>query len=230
MERQENMRSQNSLKEEFYQNKYAIAIIILFHIVGLIGLSIPSTRSLFLYIVPFHLLLMLSVIVLNHSHIDGRFLFFILIIFVLGFTAEWIGVHKHWFFGDYHYGKTLGFQLFDVPLIIGVNWFLLTYSAGVLMDRSRLKSMFFRIITGALLLVLLDVLIESMAMRLDYWHWANDSITVKNYICWFFASTFMLLIFELFRFKKQNIVAPVLLLTEFIFFGFLCLLAVCHLS
>jgi putative membrane protein len=117
-----------------------------------------------------------------------------------------------------------------VPLIIGLNWFLLTYSTGVLMDRSRLKSMFFRIITGALLLVLLDVLIESIAMRLDYWRWANAVIPVKNYICWFFASACMLLIFELFRFKKQSIVAPVLLLTEFIFFGLLCLLTVLHLT
>jgi putative membrane protein len=230
MERQENIRSHNLLKEEYSKSKIFVSIIILFHIVGLVGLSIPSTRPLFLYIVPFHLLLMLAVVVLNHNYVDGRFLLFILIVFVLGFIAEWIGVHKHWLFGDYHYGKTLGFQLLDVPLIIGLNWFLLTYSTGVLMDRSRLKSMFFRIITGALLLVLLDVLIELIAMRLDYWHWANDVIPVKNYICWFFASAFMLMIFELFRFKKQSIVAPVLLLTEFVFFGLLYLLALCHLS
>jgi|ERR1700744_1863969 len=230
MERQENMRSQKLLKEESRKSKLSVFIIILFHIVGLIGLSIPATRSLFLYIVPFHLLLMLVVIVLNHNYIDGRFLIFILIVFVLGFIAEWIGVHKHWLFGDYHYGKTLRFQLLEVPLIIGINWFLLTYSAGVLMDRSRLKSMFFRIITGALLLVLLDVLIEAMAMCLDYWHWANDVIPAKNYICWFFASAFMLFVFELFRFKRQNIVAPALLLAQFIFFGLLNLLAVCHLS
>jgi putative membrane protein len=230
MERQENIRSHNLLKEESGKSKLSVFIIILFHIVGLVGLSIPSTRSLFLYIVPFHLLLMLAVVIINHNYVDARFLFFVLIVFVLGFIAELIGVHKQWLFGDYRYGKTLGFQLLDVPLIVGVNWFLLAYSAGVLMDRSRLKSMFFRIITGALLLVLLDMLIELMAMRLDYWHWANNVIPVKNYICWFFASAFMLLIFELFRFKKQNIVAPVLLLTEFIFFGLLYLLTVFHLS
>jgi putative membrane protein len=230
MERQENMRSHKLLNEESAKSKISISIIILFHIVGLIGLSIMATRLLFLYVVPFHLLLMLAVIVFNHNHFNGRFLFFILMMFVSGFTAEWIGVHKHWLFGDYHYGKTLGLQLFGVPLIIGLNWFLLTYSTGVLMDRSRLKSVFFRIISGALLLVLLDVLIESMAFHLDYWHWANDAIPIKNYICWFFASAFMLLVFELFRFKKQSIVAPALLLTEFIFFGLLYLLAMCHLS
>jgi putative membrane protein len=230
MERQENMRSHNLLKDESPKSKLSISIIILFHIVGLVGLSIPSTRSLFLYIVPFHLLLMLAVVIINHNYVDGRFLFFVLIVVVLGFTAEWIGVHKHWLFGDYHYGKTLGFQLFDVPLIIGLNWFLLIYSTGVLMDRSRLKSMFFRVIAGAFLLVLLDVLIESMAVRLDYWHWVNESIPVRNYICWFLASASMLLVFEVFRFKKQSIVAPVLLLTEFIFFGLLYLLTLCHLS
>src|SRR5258708_3871140 len=124
MERQENIRSHNLLKEESRKSKISVSIIILFHIVGLIGLSIPATRSLFLYIVPFHLLLMLAVVVLNHNYVDSRFLLFILIVFVSGFTAEWIGVHKHWLFGNYYYGKTLGFQLLDVPLIIGLNWFL----------------------------------------------------------------------------------------------------------
>jgi putative membrane protein len=199
----------------------AIIIIILFHVVGLVGLSIPGTRALFLQIVPFHLLLMLLVIILSHHKLNSRFGIFILIIFWLGFIAEWIGVHKGWLFGSYAYGETLGIKLSGIPLMIGVNWFLLIYAAGVTIQRSRLKSTFFRMIAGAGLLVLLDVLIEPVAISFNYWHWNTASIPLKNYACWFVVSTVMLYIFELFSFKKQSIAAPVLLITEFVFFGLL---------
>jgi putative membrane protein len=63
------------------------------------------------------------------------------------------------------------------------------------------------------------MLIEPVAVQLDYWHWANDIIPLKNYYCWFFISAFILLIFERFRFKKQSLVAPVFLGMQFVFFA-----------
>ena len=201
--------------------RVAIIIIILFHVVGLFGLSIPFTRPVFLQIVPFHLLLMLVVIILSHHKLSSHFGIFILIIFWFGFIVEWVGVHKGWLFGNYAYGNTLGLKLFDIPLMIGVNWFLLVYAAGVTMQRSRLKSAFFRVITGATVLVLLDLIIEPVAIKFDYWQWNNSIIPLKNYSCWFLVSAGMLYVFELFSFKKQSIAAPVLLITEFVFFGVL---------
>ena len=232
MERQENLRlpGLHQQAEELSINRKAISIIIVFHLIGLIGLSIPATRPIFLYLVPWHLLLMLAVIVLNHNRVDNRFIFFMSLIFISGFAAEWVGIHKHWLFGDYSYGKTLGIKVFGVPLIMGANWFLLTYSASVLMQRSRLKSMLFRVIIGSFILVLLDFLIEPVAMRLDYWHWADDAVPLKNYLSWFLAGVVMLLIYELFRFKYQRVVAPVFLLTQFIFFGILHLVQVIFLA
>ncbi len=102
------MNTSRSLKQEFIKSKQAISVIILFHIIGLAGLSIISTRAIFLQIVPFHLLLMLLVIVTSHNPVSGRFLFFGLLVYVSAFCAEWIGIHRGWFFGDYHYGNTLG--------------------------------------------------------------------------------------------------------------------------
>jgi len=196
----------------------AIIIIVLFHVVGLAGLSIPATRTLFLQIVPFHLLLMLVVLVLSHAGFIKQLGAFFLLIFFTGYIAEWVGVHKQWLFGSYVYGRTLGLKLFDIPLTIGVNWFLLIYAAGVTMKRSRLKSVFFRVITGALLLVVLDLLIEPVAIKFDYWQWAGNSIPFKNYLCWFVLSAALLYVFEQFDFKKQSIAAPVLLVTQFVFF------------
>jgi len=201
--------------------KLAGGIIILFHVVGLVGLLLPALRPLFLQIVPFHLLLMLLVIFFSHNLIDEKYLGFIVITYVLGFTAEWIGVHKGWLFGNYAYGKTLGTKLLDIPLTIGVNWFLLIYAVGVTMKLSRIRSQWARIILGALMLVWLDLLIEPVAIRFDYWHWANNVIPFKNYVGWFIVSGLMLWIFEQFNFRKQSWVAPLLLLVQFVFFGIL---------
>jgi len=198
--------------------RVSIIIIILFHVVGLIGCSLPATDILFLKLVPWHLLLMTVVIVYNHHQLDGRFFLFALLIFVIGFTAELIGVHTGWLFGSYAYGETLGTQLFRIPLMIGVNWFLLIYSTGVLLQRSRIKNGIVRILAGAIILVLLDVLIEPMAIHFDYWHWADNHIPLKNYVCWFGLSALLLFLFDQFKFKPQSIVAPVLLIAQFVFF------------
>src|ERR1700754_2346566 len=126
----------------------AIVVIILFHLVGLTGLLIPSLRPEFLQLVPYHLLLMFVVVILSHQSMDGRLLLFVACTFIGGYGVEWLGVNKHLLFGHYQYGQTLGFQLGNVPLIIGVNWFLLIYSTGVLMQRSRLKNMLLRVLCG----------------------------------------------------------------------------------
>lgn len=199
----------------------SVAIIILFHTVGLIGFFVPALTPLFLKLVPFHLLLMLLVILANHHRLNNRFWAFALIIFFSGIVAEWIGVHKNWLFGRYHYGGTLGVKVDDIPLMIGVNWLMLVYAAGVLMQRFRLKSMLFRILIGAVILVLLDALIEPVAVKFDYWTWFNNVVPLKNYVCWFGISAVFLLIFESFKFKTQSIVAPILLLVQFIFFALL---------
>ena len=201
--------------------KLAGSIIILFHVVGLVGLLLPALRPLFLQIVPFHLLLMMLVVFFSHNLINGRYLGFILTIYILGFAAEWIGVHKGWLFGNYAYGKTLGTKLFDIPLTIGVNWFLLIYAVGISMKLSRIRSQWARIILGALMLVWLDLLIEPVAIKFDYWHWANNVIPFENYVGWFVVSVIMLWIFEQFKFRKQNWVAPLLLAVQFAFFGIL---------
>lgn len=202
--------------------RVAITVIILFHAVGLVGLLVPATRPLFLHIVPWHILLMFLVVVWSHKNFDERFIAFIAATFLFGILFEWVGVHKKWLFGDYAYGATMGLKLFDIPLTIGINWFLLIYAAGVTMQRSRLKSIAARVIAGALLLVLLDALIEPVAIRFDYWHWMDNIIPFKNYYCWFLVSAALLLVFEQFKFKKQSIAAPALLATEFVFFGVLC--------
>lgn len=175
-------------------------------------------------LVPWHLLFMLAIVCGSHRPTTGSLFAFAGIIYVLAYIAEWVGVNTNYLFGDYKYSEVLGVKLDGVPLIIGVNWFLLVYSTGILMKRARVRSVIIRVILGALLLVLLDAFIEPVAVRYNYWRWDHDIIPFKNYVCWFLVSVVLLAIFELFKFKKQSIVAPVFLLVQFLFFIILWLL------
>jgi putative membrane protein len=203
------------------KNTLLITIIILFHIVGLVGFLTPALQPLFLKIVPFHLLLMLVVVIYSHQSVNLKFAYFFVTVFVFGFVLEWVGLHHHLIFGNYVYGQTLGIKLFDIPLMIGVNWFLLVYATGVSMQNLGFKSLNTRVILGAIILVLLDILIEPVATRFDYWHWLTLTAPMENYIGWFLVSGLMLGIFETFKFAKQSIVAAVLLISQFVFFGIL---------
>lgn len=195
-----------------------VRLVILFHLVGVVGLSMPETKPLFLGLVPYHLLLMMLVLFFTHDKFGGRFVLFFLLIFVAGFAVEWAGVHTGQFFGNYTYGPTLGLGIDGIPLIMGVNWFLLIYSVGITLQYSGIKQLALRVLIGAIILVLLDVVIEPAAIKFNYWHWAGGVAPVNNYICWFILGAILLLVFELFRFKKQSIVGVVLLISQFIFF------------
>ena len=175
-------------------------------------------------LVPWHLLFMLAIVCGSHRPTTGALFAFAGIIYVLAYIAEWVGVNTKDLFGYYAYSDVLGVKLDGVPFIIGVNWFLLVYSTGILMKRSRVRSVIIRVILGALLLVLLDAFIEPVAVRYNYWRWDHDIIPLKNYISWFLVSAVMLTIYELFKFKKQSIVAPVFLLVQFLFFIILWIL------
>lgn len=198
--------------------KASVILIILFHAVGLAGFFIPILNPLFIKLVPYHLLLMLVVLLYSYGRVSLRISGFLASVWVTGFCCEYIGVHTGWLFGNYSYGDTLGPQLAGIPLIIGVNWFLLIFSAGALMQRTKLRKPAMRIVAGAAILTLLDMLIEPVAVKLDYWRWANSIVPLKNYACWFLIGIIMLWVFELFRFRRLNYAGPVLLLVQFIFF------------
>jgi len=197
----------------------AVSIIVAFHVIGAIGLHLKGAQSVFLQLVPFHLLLMAIVVICAHRHTHKNITQFVALVVASGFLVEWIGVNTGWLFGDYAYGPTLGPKLGGVPLIIGVNWFLLIYSAGVFMQRSKIKNRNARIVAGAVILTALDVLIEPTAIKFNYWRWLEPGIPDSNYICWFLFSALFLFVFDRLRFSRQSVVAEVFLLMQFLFFA-----------
>jgi len=220
MERPQDLNTKQALYDK-NRERFFILVIILFHVVGMLGFNLSSVDVWFLRFVPWHLLLMTGIIIANHQRRDYQFLLFAIFIFTAGFAAELLGVHTALLFGHYSYGETLGIKLYGVPLVIGVNWFLLIYIAGVLMERSPVKNIYLRALCGAAILTTLDFLIEPVAIHFDYWHWGDNTVPLKNYLCWFLLSAIMLFVFNGLKPGRQNRVPVVLLLMQFIFFAVL---------
>ncbi|ERM82874.1 hypothetical protein P872_05345 [Rhodonellum psychrophilum GCM71 = DSM 17998] len=195
-------------------------IILVFHIVGIVGMSIPSIRPYFQLLTPFHLLLCTGLLLVFHKGWNVNFLIFSLLAFGIGFGAEVIGVHTQLLFGGYSYGSVLGVKVFEVPLMIGVNWFLLVYLSAEIFE-GRIRNWLVAAILGALVMVIMDFLIEPVAVSLDFWAWEGGQIPLSNYTSWFIVALVIQLIYGKLEFRKKNPLALFLLLNLIVFFGIL---------
>ena len=79
---------------------------------------------------PLNLTVMLIILLVNMYKIVKQEILSILLIFFIGMLAEGLGVNYGLIFGKYDYGNNLGFKLFGVPFLIGINWIMLTIISG----------------------------------------------------------------------------------------------------
>ncbi|MFD2201636.1 carotenoid biosynthesis protein [Shivajiella indica] len=193
-------------------------IISIFYVVGIIGMSIPLTRPIFQMLTPFHLLLNLGILLLFHLDWNKNFVVFSFFAFVLGFGSEAMGVHTGFPFGNYNYGPVLGIKLFEVPLMIGINWFILIYLSGQLFHK-KIKNDWLASVLGGGLMVAVDYLIEPVAMALDFWSWEMDIIPLSNYLGWFGVAFIIHMIYRKSVFQKKNVISTYLLINLVLFFA-----------
>ena len=217
-------------------SKYQIAtfLAILFHLVGLIGILFFD-NPFFIESTPFNLLLSGALLVWTQEEKNKYFYFFVLLTFAVGFTVEVIGVNTGFLFGNYSYRKVLGFHWQKVPLVIGVNWFIVIYCCGISMyslltrvikkvaEKTQAPPQVLKAISvitdGAILAVLFDWIIEPVAIKLGFWQWqGNGDIPLYNYVCWITISALLLTAFHFLKFNKQNKFAINLLLIQVMFF------------
>ncbi len=194
-------------------------VIVAIYLVGIIGLSLPEYRSLFLKLTPAQLLLSLCLILAFHKGWSDAFPIFASVAFWIGFGAEVIGIHTGYLFGDYVYGPTLGPKLWEVPIIIGVNWFILAYCTGVVF--SKIPNDYYAAFLGATAMTAVDYVIEPVAVALDMWYWKFEVIPPQNYLGWFGVAFIIHLIFRKANFEKSNPLAPFLLIAMILFFAIL---------
>lgn len=156
---------------------------IVFHLIGLVGIGVAHS-GLIRRATPYHLLLMFILLLLSYGKQFKAFAKWVAVAFVIGFAAEWVGVHTHWLFGYYNYNAALGARWQQVPWLIGCNWAIVVAGAtclSMLVTGNKIVSG----LLAALLATGYDFVLEPMAMKLGYWQWAGGHIPLYNYICWF---------------------------------------------
>jgi putative membrane protein len=190
----------------------------IFYLVGVLGLSFPETRPLFIRLVPFALILGFAGVLLFHeAKWDLKTLTAFVLVYISGFVIESVGVNTGLIFGEYIYGGTLGFQIFETPLIIGMNWLFLVYVSSSLTERIN-SGKFNSFLFPPVLMVIYDLVLEQVAPDLCMWNWKNEVIPLQNYIAWFVVAFIFVLVFRLFNIKTSNKIAPLIFILQFLFF------------
>ncbi|PZX54551.1 putative membrane protein [Algoriphagus ratkowskyi] len=195
-------------------------VVVALYGVGVVGLSLPEYREYFLMLTPAQLLITLVLLLGFHRGWSEAFPIFAAAAFWLGFGAELIGIHTGYIFGDYVYGPTLGPMLWEVPIIIGVNWFILVYLTGAVFYKVTDNDLLAATL-GATAMLVIDYIMEPVAVALDMWHWKFEVIPPENYLTWFAVAFLIHLIYRKGNFDKGNPIAAFVLVTMILFFTIL---------
>jgi putative membrane protein len=204
-----------TIKEKLHDR--IIWIFAIFFGVGVILFSIPATRVLFFRITPFTLVGLAAVLFAYHKTWNIKNILLFLFIFLFSFFTEMLGVKTGHLFGSYVYLTSLGVKLFDVPLIIGVNWLVLSYGAHA-MTRRFLQHRFLRVILAALLMVFYDIILEVAAPIMHMWAFDIGYPPLENFVMWFVLGLIFQTGLELLKINTNNKAARSLFVVQMIFF------------
>ncbi len=194
----------------------SLFIIWLFAISGIIGVA-STAQDWFLSLTPLNLLLSLAMVLWHIKEYDYKVIIALMIPFVLGFVAEGLGVNFGLIFGTYAYGENLGYKVFGVPLMICVNWTLLT---AVTADVAKYFSnkIVISALIGSALMTGLDFILEVSAPRFDFWEFENGEVPLQNYIGWLVTAFIGHLGYQAFKVKTNKIISWHVLISIIIFF------------
>ena len=192
-------------------------ILVVFYTVGIVGTHISVYKDSFFSLSYFNLLLSFVVLILARNDKNKVFWGFLGFAFFIGMLAEWIGVHTGLLFGDYHYGKNLGYKVVDVPLVIGINWAMLTVVSSSLVSKLNSNNLI-KILISAFVMTLFDAIMEPVAISSDFWLWKEGVIPFYNYVCWFIISLILQAVYYRFKLVESNKVHDLLFLSMTIFF------------
>ena len=194
--------------------------LIVLHVAGAIGLSIEYSRDIFLSLVPYNLTL---TFLLCFFYVSFKKYFWpIFLLVLIGFFIELIGVKTGFLFGEYSYGDGLGCKFLEVPLVIGLNWSILCLSFFSIFS-VFIKKEYLLLILSSISMVLLDFIIEPVAIEFSFWSWSSISIPVQNYIMWFVISSLMHYILIYYRVKIHYKLGLYVVLSQLFFFIYLFL-------
>lgn len=187
-------------------------ILAVVYLVGVVGFILPQTSGLMQKLIWVNILFSMVVLFSFHKKWTKEFVFAALLIGISGFLIEVIGVKTGLIFGYYQYGYTLGYLLWDTPLMMMVTWLTTVYTSRQIAEMIA-KDPFFISVLASALMVLLDFFIEPFAIRYGMWAWNSGYVPIHNYIGWFLCGLILQYLFiKAVKFPTNKLSLPVYLI------------------
>jgi uncharacterized membrane protein len=194
----------------------------MFYTVGLILYFIPATRSLFIHIIPYTIILVATPVFVYHKDWNIKTLLVLISIFTISMLIEIGGVASGKLFGVYAYSTSLGVKIWNVPLVIGLNWVILVYGSHAILSKFTSNS-WLRILGASVLMIVYDLVLEQIAPVLNMWIFESKDPPLRNYLMWLILSILFQSIIEIFSVNTDNRPARALFILQTAFFSILIL-------
>lgn len=192
--------------------------IALFYIVGAFQLGRPEMRATYAGMTPLVLLFsMLFLTIYDRSTDRPKLLLFALIVALASFGVEVWGVATGYVFGGYAYGSELGTKVAETPLLIGLNWILLVYMSGAMVNALP-RNPLYAIVLPSAFMIGYDIVMEQVAPRMDMWSWEGGIIPLQNYIVWGVLAVLFHALRYVMKIPIRNRMAGFLFVVQVLFF------------
>lgn len=193
-----------------------MAVMVILHAVGIGGIAL-GYADLLLPWTPMNLVICAG-IVMAYTGDESPWRWALTMF--LGFAIEVIGVTTGLLFGAYEYGSGLGPKALEVPLLMGVLWWLLLLGTHHWSDRllRGAKRPYVRAALAATMMTALDGVIEPVAIRAGWWQWDSVDIPWTNYFTWWVAAFLLGCLWRDVEDLKTNRLAGLLVLVFVVFF------------
>ncbi len=209
---------EKKLTQIIYSKPHITALWILsFFIFGIMGHSIDKTYNLMLLITPYVLLFFGILVLLPEILYNRRLLCWTVSAYLMTFIIESTGVATGLIFGNYSYSRILGPVFLDVPILIGFNWIIVVLGIIIILKK-YIKSNISIIISTAIFCTFFDYIMEPAAVHMNYWHWENNIIPLKNYLAWFTTAAICASLFSFLKIKTDLKLPGYYFLIQTVFF------------
>lgn len=202
--------------EKLTNNQIAIGTLWLFHVSGIIGISL-GYLDWFVSRTSMNLFVLIIVIMLFFPLENTKKVLTFLSIGFLGFFVEYLGVNFGYFFGTYAYGENLGPKFFGVPWLIGANWALLVFVTGCIANKF-LENVWLKALLGTVFMLFLDVFMEKIAPIFDFWEFKGGIAPIENYLAWGAFAFLFHLIFQWQKMKGNFLICLHMYIVQLVFF------------
>lgn len=148
----------------------AIVLLMIVYMASMIGFTTPHQQAWYLYYTPYFLLLNAIILAVYQKNKDKSLVLFWGSTLVAGTMIEGVAAKTGALYGAYRFGESLGPLVAEIPAAMPIYWLVIVGSSAVVAAKLLPKQTVGRILLGTLLAVGLNVLVQQVAARLDFWY------------------------------------------------------------